>query len=465
MDLQEYKYKLLAVADKIKCGEYDTIPEDARPKLPDFDEQNETYIVVSYSRKDFVDVYTFLEYLRQEGYRFWYDKGMQGDDKWLSEFRAKYENPNCLGSVIFFSDQYISGSTKAELSILYQNGQFRKRNVMFSLNALANLQTDYLLGIAMSERRLKWEDAQEVAPTISSIINQEMEKTIHHYMGVGDIPHLADKLSKIFQIRSDTTKDSKDFLLANNTLFKYVGCQHHVTLPHGPTIISESAFKANTMLESVTIPAGVTNICDEAFSGCEALKTISLGETVEQIKFAAFESCSALTSIVIPDSVTFIGSGAFKDCFALTTVKLSNCITEIEDFAFYNCVKLSTISIPEGVTRIGSSAFSGCALKTLVIPEGVTEIGDDAFNHTTLTNVILPSRVSRIGNFAFYGCTDLESITIPTSVTEIGEGAFSRCPALTSVIYRGTKAQWAQITRGNIGITRVNCTDGIFEQA
>jgi hypothetical protein len=104
-------------------------------------------------------------------------------------------------------------------------------------------------------------------------------------------------------------------------------------------------------------------------------------------------------------------------------------------------------------------------LKTLVIPEGVTEIGDDAFNHTTLTNVILPSRVSRIGNFAFYGCTDLESITIPTSVTEIGEGAFSRCPALTSVIYRGTKAQWAQITRGNIGITRVNCTDGIFEQA
>lgn len=464
MDLQEYKQKLMMVAGKIERGEFDTIPEDVRPKVPDVDYDKETYIVISYSRKDFVEVYMFLEYLCREGYRFWYDNGMQGEDKWLSEFRSKYENPNCLGSMIFFSDKYISNSTKAELSVLYQNDRFKKRNVMFSLISLSDIQPDDLLGKAMSERRLTLREANEVVPIVSNIIYQEKEKTIYRYMREEDIPFLAEKLSKVFQIRSDVAEDAKDFLLANDTLFKYVGCKHDVTLPRSVSVIGESAFKANVTLESITIPDGVATICDEAFSGCEALKAISLGETVTQIKFAAFEGCSVLTGIVIPNSVAFIGSGAFKDCFALKTVKLPNCITEIEDFAFYSCVHLSDISIPEGVTRIGASAFFGCGLETLLIPESVTEIGEDAFSYTALSNVILPPRVSKIGNFAFYGCKSLESVTIPTSVSEIGEGAFSGCPALTHIIYRGTKKQWAEIIRGNTGITCVECTDGVFKQ-
>ena len=81
MDLQEYKKKLATIAKRIKSGEYDTIPEDVRPKVPDMDFEKETYIIVSYSRKDFQEVYVFLEYMRREGYRFWYDNGMQGDDK------------------------------------------------------------------------------------------------------------------------------------------------------------------------------------------------------------------------------------------------------------------------------------------------------------------------------------------------------------------------------------------------
>lgn len=465
MDLQAYKQKLKTVAEKIKCGEYDTIPEDARPKVPDVDYDQESYVIISYSRKDFEEVYLFLEYLYREGYRFWYDNGMQGDDKWVSEFQAKYENPNCLGSVIFFSDRYISSSTKAELSILYENDRSRKQNVMISLIPLSDLWPDRLLGIAMKDGRLILQEVNEVAPIVSNIISQEKEKTIHRYMRPEDIPSLAEKLSKVFQIRSDIPEDAKDFLRVGDTLFKYVGCKRDVTLPGSTSVIGESAFKANETLESVTIPNGVTTICDEAFSGCEALKAIDFGETVKQIKFAAFEGCSALTDVVIPDSVGFLGSGAFKDCYALKTVKLSNCITEIEDFAFHSCVKLSNVSFPEGVTRIGSSAFFGCALETLIIPESVTEIGEDAFCHTALTNVILPPRVSKIGNFAFYGCKGLESITIPTSVTEIGEGAFSGCPALTHIIYRGTKAQWTQIARGSIGVARVECTDGIFEQA
>lgn len=37
---------------------------------------------------------------------------------------------------------------------------------------------------------------------------------------------------------------------------------------------------------------------------------------------------------------------------------------------------------------------------------------------------------------------------IPKSVTSIGAGAFTGCTALTAIDYSGTKAEWAQLTKG-----------------
>ena len=44
------------------------------------------------------------------------------------------------------------------------------------------------------------------------------------------------------------------------------------------------------------------------------------------------------------------------------------------------------------------------------------------------------------------GCYKLTSVTIGSGVTEIGEYAFIDCTCLETVNYRGTEAQWAQIS-------------------
>ena len=80
------------------------------------------------------------------------------------------------------------------------------------------------------------------------------------------------------------------------------------------------------------------------------------------------------------------------------------------------------------VKGIGYQAFYGCSsLVGVVIPDGVTNIGMDAFRN----------------------CTDLTKMIIPTSLSNISYYAFAGCSSLTEVYYKGTEAQWKNITIGD----------------
>lgn len=66
---------------------------------------------------------------------------------------------------------------------------------------------------------------------------------------------------------------------------------------------------------------------------------------------------------------------------------------------------------------------------------------------------------------AFLSCNGITSMTIPDSVTNIGYDAFVDCRGLTSINFKGTKAQWDAISKGNYwnyyaGNYIIYCTDG-----
>jgi len=78
----------------------------------------------------------------------------------------------------------------------------------------------------------------------------------------------------------------------------------------------------------------------------------------------------------------------------------------------------------------------------------VRSIGSYAFAHCySLTSVAIGASVTSIGDSAFQNC-DIKSIEIPDSVTSIGDEAFYGCSSLTSIKYRGTRAQWNAISKG-----------------
>ena len=233
------------------------------------------------------------------------------------------------------------------------------------------------------------------------------------------------KNKTIKQTNTNFAFDPKDFEIENGTLKKYKGRSSVVVIPDSVTSIGEFAFSVCSALTSVTIPDSVTSIGRSAFYGCNWLMSVTIPDSVTRIEEFAFSGCTNLTSISIPDSVTRIGKFAFSGCSALTSV-----------------------TIPDSVTSIKEGVFKGCSSMTsATIPDSVTSIGEFAFFCSGLTSVTIPASVTRIGEFAFSGCGALTSITVPDSVTSIGKRAFVGCKGLTSITYRGTKAQWKTISK------------------
>ena len=124
----------------------------------------------------------------------------------------------------------------------------------------------------------------------------------------------------------------------------------------------------------------------------------------------------------------------------------------IPDHAFMCCHDLEILTIPDGITAIGADAFNGCdEVESVTIGDSVTSIGYYAFgNCGSLEEVITGenSRLTHIGVYAFVFCSALKRITIPSGVIEIGADAFNSCDDLEDIYYKGTKAQWRKIKKG-----------------
>lgn len=476
MDLQEYKERLLDAQRRLENNEIDEIPLNVRPQMPEFDFNTKSYVVISYSRKDFVKVYLFLTYLYNEGYRFWYDNGMSGTQKWLEEYKEKYSHPNCLGTITFFSDNYISNSTKEELSLIYRGNRYVKRNVMVSLISLKDINVTSLLKSAIDEERISIKNAGDLSTILDDIIKEEKDKTIHRFVQDEDIEYLADKIAKDFNIRNtpegegfghgpvaDTSvvvSDAGDFVVMNNTLLRYTGNNSHVIIPDGVCRIEEGvfencvtmeqltlppsietigafAFKSCTSLKALMIPQNLLSIGDHAFENCNSLKTIIFeqeGKT-NKIGKGVFKGCTALENLTLHDQIRYIGESAFEGCRSLVSLNLPPRLWEIGDFAFARCSSVVGISgLPE-LNSLGKGAFDHCvSLVSIQLPAYLNSIEDRTFAFcSSLVNIEMPFMLSSLGSQAFAGCTSLKKIYLPGGVTNIGTEAFRDCSGLSSV--------------------------------
>ena len=242
-----------------------------------------------------------------------------------------------------------------------------------------------------------------------------------------------------------------------------------IVIPATFTIISEGAFQDCTNLTSVTIPSSVKTIEEYAFSGCSRLKTIALPSGLTKLGSGAFYDCSALTSVNIPSGIKVIEESTFYDCSSLSSISLPASITSIGNYAFHGCGRLTSITLPSKVRNIGEGAFWECSklssvtikgsdvvigqsafyyckiLKTVSISGSVTKVSDNAFDSTDISSITFPSGLTTIGSSAFSSCP-LTSITLPLTLNRIGEYAFDTYEATLHIYYKGSSAQWNQVS-------------------
>jgi hypothetical protein len=289
--------------------------------------ENEKYIFISYSHKDNDTILPIIENMQEEGFRVWFDEGIDAYAEYPQYIEEKIEGAS---AVLVFMTNNAAASKQCKNEINYAIILNKEILIVYIEETKLSLGMEFLLVSLQSMFKYRHRSEAEFleklceARILQSCRGENIKKQAN----------LKRKDGKIVY------KDEKTEVLR-----------------YGVTEIGKSTYEGNKDIVGVVLPKSIT----------------SIGVT-------AFCCCTNLESIVIPDSVTEISEGAFTGCKCLTGITLPQGIEFIDAYAFFYCESLAEITIPDGVRSIGASAFAGCKkLLSVTIPNSVTSIGDSAF--------------------------------------------------------------------------------------
>ena len=193
-------------------------------------------------------------------------------------------------------------------------------------------------------------------------------------LGSGVFTGCTSLTSIYFPGRNSKFYGENNMIFDNSGKRLYLACQglKEIVIPEGVTVIEDSVFENNTVLEKITLPQSLVSIGYYAFSGCTALKNIVIPENLGEICGYAF-SGSGLVSVTFPKTIVQCGKNVFADCAFLETVNFLEPPSEssmiLSDFMFKNCTSLKEIAIPRyEYLMVGDEVFNGCtALEKVTI--------------------------------------------------------------------------------------------------
>lgn len=256
-------------------------------------------------------------------------------------------------------------------------------------------------------------------------------------------------------IPENAEANSKDYVILNGVLIKYMGSGGDIIIPDSVTTIGQSAFSNCETITSVIIPDSVTSIEASAFLNCTNLSKAVFPDSIEIIDGGAFYNTN-LSEISIPET-TVIGRSAFMNTPWFYNEKAKNPIVVLNgvlmdgssckgkvvipdtvniigERAFFENNDITEVIIPDTVTDIGAGAFEDCYnLKKVVLPDSIVNIEGNAFTASGITSIAIPASVTKIDIEAFIFCSDLKEVYLPDSITHIEMGAFSYCRNLEKI--------------------------------
>lgn len=461
--------------------------------LPPVSDSPDNYYFISYSHKDYKQVYADIYSLQGEGVNVWYDRAMEAGVSW-KETAEKYIRPSrCAGVVFYVSENsLLSPAIHEEIAFAKQCGKSCLTvNLPMqgnkALSAKEMLDALAASGIDISKEKYDF-------------ISQSFNEDVLYLPYSASAEQKADKILRLkkpdsfeFKVVSDRVilTAVKDIEIRKITADQLIYIDKNTKRPREVNEIGKCAFANCTALESIELPASVSKIDENAFYGCRLLKHIDLRYIHEVGKYA-FSECVSLKSIVMPSKEAVgdnywwrisyffpikIYEGAFFGCRSLEEVILTSHTKLVDKFAFANC-GCKKLYIEKDAAKIDEEAFVycrnlqeiyvdsenkeyvcidnclidrsdnrivlGCASSKIPDNGQAVTIGAHSFEGSGISSLIIPNGIEVIEEEAFCSCEDLMDVYIGKDLKRIQAGAFWQCGRLRSV-HISDLTKWCEI--------------------
>ena len=400
--------KVLNTEEKIKLIKKSKRLEDLKLEiLPATDEYE--YFFVSYSHKDYKDVFADIFRLKEQGIPIWYDKGrLPPGDEWPKVVERKIMNYACKGIIFYISEHTVEHPKQVE------------RELEIALKSKKPFVSINLPVCGIKEYKGRYFSVQGLVKIYNKPEGQlsKIFANSRIYLKYSDAP--LDKSDELNKIREKSY--AFDYEKKDSTA--------EITATRDPYIIHANISK---IIEYTFITYAVTEIADCAFANCRYLQSVTLGEDVERIGDSAFHGCLLLSDIIIRNAhIYYIGEGAFRYCKSLKKLDLRN----TRDISQQHTAYLGdTFGQPRGkILRISMGSFAYSGLEEIYFPDD-TEVYIEpyAFSESSLKKITV-SELTVCKENAFANCKSLESVIFEEGVTEIKPQQFNGCRIKNIVI-------------------------------
>ena len=179
--------------------------------------ENQNYLFVSYSHKDYKAVYSDLAHLYNRGVRFWYDKGLHAGREWEQEVEEHITDPNCCGIVFYVSTNlFLSESVLKEIEFTRKR---KKGNIIFQKNYFCvNLHMGSISRILYDAQNIRVSNGEDLLDTkvVSTLTSTFSDSAT--YINANSKFHMDELVNQIqeqFDVTSQRNPDDEHLELHN----------------------------------------------------------------------------------------------------------------------------------------------------------------------------------------------------------------------------------------------------------
>lgn len=431
----EEKIKRIKATESFKSIEWDWFPPA----------QNGGYYFVSYSHKDYKEVFEDIYKLQSRGLNIWYDRALSIGKDWEVEANRHIYDYNCKGVIFYISENSVlSSAIDKEIEFVKKSGK-AYLSINLPVKTIEGEIGNFLSAEELLKRLKDHPDMigyNEKLKTLSQTFNS---RVLHLQLNSS----LTEKVERIktsliappiFEFNAYKTGQTKICLVEAVNDINVIDIKEtdficHVKKPkstYNTTAIDKCALANCRLLTTVNLIKTIKEIKEYAFFGCTSLQRINL-EKIYSIGERAFSGCRELKEVNL-NRVCILGIAAFSKCVSLTEIKIPKHIKKIEDSMFEECVNLKKVVIGKNIEVIGNNAFRHCNNIKNINLSNLTYLGARAFSCcSALEKITLGPNTEFIGEYAFSECTDIKEIRLPDKLKEVNIGTFYRCSGLNTV--------------------------------